>query len=239
MVAVDLYGYGDTPMWPGTGAFSLDREAELLDDIFSESREPIFVVGHSYGGAVGLTAALRHPQIIAGIIVYEPVLFGLLDQRGETAQAAREIASLDSEITTQLARGKPAEAARAFVDYWSGAGSFASYADKLRDQLALKMNKVALDFQAIFNSRTPLSDYRKITAPTVLLYGLASPAPTRIITDLLARTIAAAEVRGLLGLGHMGMASGKETINRVAAKFLDHIRLSRDHRASIPSLPAN
>jgi pimeloyl-ACP methyl ester carboxylesterase len=223
VVAVDLYGYGDTPMWAGKDLFSLRYEVELLDSVFATREAPSYVIGHSYGGAVALVYTLAHPGAIKGIIAYEPVLFNLLLGDIGSREAAQEISRVKNEVSSLVSRGLLAEAARAFVDYWSGAGAFDSMSDRVKAIVSNQIPKVTLDFEAVLNADAKLDDYRGVSTPSVLLYGLDSPPPTRRIVHLLAEALPHAEVRGLLGLGHMGMAVDKEMINRVTANFLDQL----------------
>jgi pimeloyl-ACP methyl ester carboxylesterase len=222
-------------MWSESQSFSLDNEVDLLEEFILKASGKIFIIGHSYGGAVGLTAALRYPDKVAGIIVYEPVLFDLLNGYESHAGALEEIKTIDSEISSRIFLGNLHDAARVFVDYWSGAGTFISFPEKVRECLSAQVTKVALDFQAIFNARNSLAEYSLIKAPTILLYGIESPPSSRAVTDLLARAIPNVEIRGLLGLDHMGMATDKEMTNQVVARFLDRLNLASRVHVSVTS----
>lgn len=79
--AADSLGAGRSPAWPRNRAVTLRDEVALLEPVFAAAGEPHFLVGHSYGAAVALIAALQRPQRVRAIAVYEPTLFGLLEQR--------------------------------------------------------------------------------------------------------------------------------------------------------------
>jgi len=72
LVAVDLPGFGSSPMpGPKPESLSLDR---LADDAVAVAdalawNGPVFLCGHSHGGGVAQTAAVRHPRRIAGIVL--------------------------------------------------------------------------------------------------------------------------------------------------------------------------
>jgi len=40
---------------------------ELLEPLLAAASTPAYLVGHSYGGAIALKAALMHPQRFAGL----------------------------------------------------------------------------------------------------------------------------------------------------------------------------
>jgi len=58
VLAADLYGCGGSPVWPGQRPLSLIDEAALIEPILAAARDRFHLVGHSYGGAVALRAAL-------------------------------------------------------------------------------------------------------------------------------------------------------------------------------------
>ena len=78
VIAVDLYGYGQSPAWSGRRPFSMDDELALLEPVFRSAGERFHLVGHSYGGAIALKAALAHTGRIASLAIFEPVLFSIL-----------------------------------------------------------------------------------------------------------------------------------------------------------------
>src|SRR5512144_3434751 len=60
-LAVDLYGSGRSPRWPDDRPLSLADEVALLEPVLAAAGDGFHLVGHSYGGAVALTAALAEP----------------------------------------------------------------------------------------------------------------------------------------------------------------------------------
>jgi pimeloyl-ACP methyl ester carboxylesterase len=83
---------------------------------------PVHLVGHSYGGAVATAVALAHPERVASLTVYEPVLFHLLREVGDPGWD--EVQQVPATVRRHLDAGDPEAAACHFVDYWTGAGSF-------------------------------------------------------------------------------------------------------------------
>lgn len=81
----DRRGYGRS--LPHAGPFAMEHQVADLLQVIGEAGAgaPSVVVGHSYGGNVGLAAAERHPDLIAGVIVYESPLSWLDWWPGTTA----------------------------------------------------------------------------------------------------------------------------------------------------------
>jgi pimeloyl-ACP methyl ester carboxylesterase len=94
--------------------------------------EPVHLIGHSYGGRVGLAAATMRPDRIRSLALYEPTCFGMLRS---LEHAHDGLPSCDDDrfaaSETSIAR---------FVDYWSGQlGSHASNQRRLERVGAIPM----------------------------------------------------------------------------------------------------
>jgi len=217
--ACDLYGYGKSPAWDNRRALELDDEIALLEPVLKSIPGPFHLVGHSYGAAVAMRIAQLYPTRIRSLAVYEPVLFNLLFQGGEL-EAAAEIWMVQDDVYRLLADDRRADAARRFVDYWSGDGAWESLSDWQKAAIEQRMEKVRADFDATLGHLTPLAEFGKLQVPTLFLYGLQSPQTTVRIADLLARTLPNVEVRGLLPVGHLAPITHAEQIADILARFI-------------------
>lgn len=62
-VALDLYGFGYTERPVGVPPYTREGQVELVRGVLDELRlVRVHLVGHSYGGAIALTFAARHPE---------------------------------------------------------------------------------------------------------------------------------------------------------------------------------
>jgi pimeloyl-ACP methyl ester carboxylesterase/DNA-binding response OmpR family regulator len=77
-VAVDLPGYGESPALRERASINgyADLLAELIKLISPE--QPVILVGHSMGGMISLTMALRHSPLIERMILIAPTISGRL-----------------------------------------------------------------------------------------------------------------------------------------------------------------
>ena len=84
VLAVNLYGYGETTPWPGTSPQSLYAQAQLIMAVCEEMDTPVHLVGHSFGGSVALKAAMLLGARVGSMTLLEPNPFYLLKQGGRT-----------------------------------------------------------------------------------------------------------------------------------------------------------
>ncbi len=220
VIAPDLYGYGDSPHWSVEQTLSLSDELELLRPVFDGIGGPFHLIGHSYGAAVALAAAFTYPNRIRSLVLYEPVLFNLLLEADSESPPAREIRAVRDDVRLSVERNDCHDAGRRFVDYWSGGHAWDKMEDWQREAVARRMPKVVADFDAVMGHTVGISTYRTLDIPTLLLYGVRSPASTRAIAQCLWESLPRIEVRGLLGAGHMGPVTHAEQVYGVIAKFL-------------------
>ena len=201
-MATDLLGYGPDAAWPAGQTTSLDAEAQhVAPALGATGQAPVHLVGHSYGGTVALQLALRWPQRVASVTLYEPVRFALLQQRD--ARLWREIVAAGRWIGALALAGDVDASARAFVDYWSGPQAWPGLSPARRAGLARRMPKVQAEFEALFADNVPFDAYGALTMPLRIVCGTASPAPARRVAERLAMACPRAELIRWAGADHM------------------------------------
>jgi pimeloyl-ACP methyl ester carboxylesterase len=220
VIAVDALGAGKSPDWPAGTPGWLDDELALLEPIFQQLSAPFHIVGHSYGAAIALKAALRHCERVKSLVLYEPTLFSLLlaqDPRHPAAQGIRDAAH-DAALAVQ--RGEPEAAGERFIDYWMGAGAWAAMPPARRPAVAQSMRGIAYWAHALFNEPTPLSAFARLDLPVLYMVGGRSPASSLGVFDLLEKTLPNVSVKQFADLGHMGPVTHPDAVNQAIEKHL-------------------
>jgi pimeloyl-ACP methyl ester carboxylesterase len=221
VVAPDLCGYGATSHWPGASPFSLGSEAALVAALIDHFGKPMHVVGHSYGGAVALQLARRHPKLVKSLTVIEPVAFHLLLSGNDMDAAAyRQISEVASTIARAVNCGNYADAMRRFVNYWGGEKAWDALPDTQRAALASRINKVTLDFWATLNDPTRLEDFVELRVRTLILCGDLSPLPTQQICRCLAHKLANTRLEKIADAGHMLPMTHLEEVRQQIVAFV-------------------
>ena len=198
----DLLGYAGEQRWPIGASTSLDAEAQALAPLLSSAG--VHLLGHSYGGSIALQIALRWPERVKSLTLYEPVRFGLLQRNRATAAADEAIVDVARHVGTRVLVGALHAAAEHFVDYWSGDGAWQALSSRRRQALAERMPKVHAEFEALFADRVPPAAYRELAMPVHLIGGTRSPPPALQVLDVLAAQLPQATRTSLAGVGHMG-----------------------------------
>lgn len=228
VLAPDLYGSGDSPRWPDERELSLADEVTLLQPVLEAAGESFHLVGHSYGGAVALRAALASPGRIRSLVLIEPVLFSVLLAEDPGQPAAREIIAVRDETIAAADRGALESAAERFVGYWTGPGGWAGMPSATRAAAARAMPVVRGEWSALFAEATPLSAYSCLGIPTLYLVGSQSPASSRGVARLLTQALPDVTTVELAEAGHLAPLTHPDIVNAVIEQ---HIISSDDRRA--------
>ena len=220
VLAPDTHGAGKGPAWPEDRTLALADEVTLLEPLFARAGTPFSLVGHSYGGAVALVAAVQQPQRVCALVLYEPTLFALVDAALAPPNDADGIREAVERAEAALLAGDRAVAAEHFIDFWMGAGTLRAMPQARRGAIEASIVNVSGWGRALFGEPTPLAAFGTLTMPVLLMVGRDSPASARAVARLLARTLPHLETLEFEGLGHMGPVTHPEQVNAAIDNFL-------------------
>jgi pimeloyl-ACP methyl ester carboxylesterase len=214
VIAVDLYGYGETPMPAKRDDFTLLDEVKLVQSLLDKillPGEPVHLVGHSYGGAVALRFCHHAPDRVRSATVFEPVAFHLLDREDPGLEPVH---AMMQELAGLMTAGEREQAAATFLDYWSGPGSFASFPPRVQKDFAQRTEKLELDFRALTQTQLTLEDYRELLLPVTVIAGRSSRAPALRVAEKLSQTLPDCRLHWV-ETAHMGPLTDPELVNPI------------------------
>ncbi|MBW1702253.1 MAG: alpha/beta hydrolase [Deltaproteobacteria bacterium] len=200
-LALDLPGHGDTA---GQGKSSVDEYASWLGEILGTLfHEPVFLMGHSLGGAIVQETALSHPNLLKGLILVGtgPVLRvapmfleGFLNKFEET---------IDMVMGYAYASGADLSLVKEGANLMKDAGQ-----EVVHD-----------DFLAC-NSFDRRKDLGKINLPCLIVCGEEDKLTPPALSETLNKTIKESALTILPSAGHHVMIESHEAFNECVKDFM-------------------
>jgi len=227
-----LVGHDGEPHWPEGAVPSLAGEVERLCARLPHDGSGVHLVGHSYGGAVAIKAALSGRLDVRSVTVYEPSLFAML-YRPELHYPADESPIVAGrEITRLFAAGEAEASARLYVDYWSARGEFDRMPGERRARIVERMPAVVGCFTALFGDREQPANLNRLGMPCLVMAGARSPRPSRDLCEIVAGSMPYARLHHFAALNHMGPLTDPEAVNAVIEEFLWEVATARQPRTT-------
>ena len=214
------------PPWPNHRPMYIDDELDLMEPVFRLTGERFHLIGHSWGGAIALKAALRHSRRLQSLILFEPALWSLLIADDPGSPASREITTNRDETQRLMDQGDFVKAGEYFINYWLGPNTWIKMSNAQQSSLVNGMHAASPEWYASFHETTQLSAFVAIDMPILLLSGKESTEPARAITKLLSSVLPHARLLDLEGIGHLGPVTHPEVVNSTIETFL--IDISKD-----------
>lgn len=97
-------------MLPADYSVRMESEAIRFTLDSLDIKEPVVLVGHSYGGLIALDFALNHPKYIRSLVLIEPPVFHLAEIKGESPEGIKKMQDLlkqfspRAEITEEMVK---------------------------------------------------------------------------------------------------------------------------------------
>jgi len=221
VLAPDSYGSGKSSDWHSDRSISLADEVEFMEPVLARLQAPITLIGHSYGAAVALKAALTYPVHVQALVLYEPTLFALIDASTPPPNHADGIRNAVAAAGAALDGGDRNSAARAFIDYWLGEGAWENTPAQRRQPIADSVVNVRRWGHALFTEPTPIHMFHHLDIPILYMIGKRSTAAARAVGQILIPVLSRVRTVEFKELGHMGPITHPEAVNAAIKSFLE------------------
>src|SRR5260221_3604872 len=194
LIAPDLIGYGhdacllDLPT-------TLAQEVQALREALDQTKGPIHLVGHSYGGAIAFKIATdpAYQHRIRSLSLIEPVLPTLLLESAADRRLHDQFAELAREVSRDLWDGSVLEAIDKFTEFWNGSGPREALSPAARIRMIEHAERLAFDFMAAFAEENVTMAAVSLRLPTLVFSGRQSPDLTQPIVRRLAAILQGVE----------------------------------------------
>lgn len=220
LLAPDLLGYGHNPTWEGD-AFHWEQDLEAVLAVLEDQGEPCDLLGHSYGGFLAVQAALRAPERVRRLAVYEPVLWGLLQDALEEPQAQAYLAMLDNDWMLNQALAGSEAWMEHFLNFWGSPGSFGRLPQARKAQMMRSARKTFFEVNATAQDKnTRVADVARLQVPLLVMSGRQSPGSIQLVARLLAQ--AASDAQSVqVDAGHMAPVTDAGLVNPHLLSFFE------------------
>lgn len=206
--AFDLLSHGRSPDWDGQGMLQL-RNAEAGLAILAQEAErsgaPVDLIGHSFGATVALAMACAAPDLVASLVLIEPVLFAAAASVSPELFAAQR--AEHAPIQAMWQAGDVETATRVFNRAWgSGRPRWPDLPASARAGMIRAFPSVmACDSQIYHDAAGLLAEGRPeaLQMPRLILAGSESPAIMAAVQEGLAQRMPGAQAAVVQGAGHM------------------------------------
>ena len=199
----DRRGYGRSVHLGGP--YDMAHQVEDLLGVAAHGPAPCVVVGHSFGGDVALAAAQRHPELVAGVVVYEAPLSWMSWWPGSTAGA-----------DARAWRDDPEEAAERFMRRLIGDARWEHLPPATR--AARRAEGPALVGELIDLREHPPWEAGSITVPVLPMFGERSLDHHRRSAALMGEWFGR-EAVCIEGAKHFGVNTHPEVVGPLVAAF--------------------
>jgi pimeloyl-ACP methyl ester carboxylesterase len=202
-IIIELPGHGASE---GEGEEEIERYAEHVYSFLKVlTLSNVFLVGHSMGGAITQTLALKHAEVIKGIIlvgtgvrlkVFPMILDGIRSNFAETVRKITQFAYSRNTPSEVIDRG-------------------------VADMMRCRPEILYGDFLAC-DRFDVMAELDKINVPTLIVCGDEDQLTPVKYSQFLLQHIKGSRLEVLPGAGHMVMMEAAETFNEKIGEFITH-----------------
>ena len=233
-VTTSLPGYGKTAERRSADDASIVHQCDAVEQVIDMAGGLVHLVGHSLGGLVALAVALRGRVALDSLTIFEAPAVGLLD--GSADQAHFDAFHTLTDGYFAAYHGGDKQAIGAMIDFYGGAGTFASWPQRLRDHTIESTPVNLLDWAGAYAFRPLLRALSAIGIPTLIAVGALSHPAVRRANEVIDENLPCSAFVEVEGASHFMIATHASEVARIIA---GHVR-SAENRVltSLPSGPS-
>jgi pimeloyl-ACP methyl ester carboxylesterase len=218
-ITTSLLGYGGTAERRTAADPSIGHEADAVEAVIRKAARPgcpVHLVGHSFGGLVGVAVALRQAVSLASLAVLEAPAMELLRERAEDG-GYRAFRDMNETYFAAFDRGEKAAIA-SMIDFYGGAGTYASWPARVRAYAEETTAVNILDWASAYAFPLAAAALAGIRVPTLVIWGGASHPAAQRANTLLGQSIPGAAAGAVDGAAHFMISThAGEVARRLAA----------------------
>lgn len=221
-VAIDLFGFGLTERTQRLDAYTQEGQIAMVLGVMDElGIERAHLVGHSYGGALAQTLAVRHPERLRSLVLVDAAKPAYPEDRRSKLAALRPLTSL---LVRTLGL-RPSSVRRGLEG--SVADDFLITDELVRGyQQRLAVRGAGRAYQGLTRPRSEAAspvDISDTTVPTLVVWGEEDTLISVDDARQRSRDIPGARFVALPGIGHLPMEEAPERLAEEIRSFLAEV----------------
>jgi pimeloyl-ACP methyl ester carboxylesterase len=233
-VTTSLLGYGGTVERRTAADPGISHEAEILESVVRKAGNRVHLVGHSFGGLVALAVALRNRVPLASLVILEAPAPEVLRDHGEH-QHHRAFRQMTETYFAAFAGGN-IEAIAAMIDFYGGAGTYASWPPRVRAYAVETTPVNILDWASAYGFALPAKSLATVQIPALVIRGGSSHPAVQRANALLSESMGNAALVTMDTAAHFMIATHPNEAGRLIAQ---HVRQAEVALNSEPFQTAN
>jgi pimeloyl-ACP methyl ester carboxylesterase len=220
-VTTSLLGYGGTAERRTATDTSIAHEVDILQSVILRAGGRVHLVGHSFGGLVAIALALSGRVPMASLTIVEAPAVELLQAAGEDQhyQAFRTM----SDAYIAAFRNGEKHAIAAMVDFYGGAGTFASWPERVRNYATETTRVNVLDWFSAYGFPLSPAALAELDVPSLVLFGANSHPAARRANELLGRSISGASAANVAGAAHFMITTHAKEVARLIGQHVANV----------------
>jgi pimeloyl-ACP methyl ester carboxylesterase len=217
-ITTSLLGYGGTVERRTASDPSISHEAEAMESVIRKAGCPVHLVGHSFGGLVALIVALRNQVTLSSLVTLEAPAMQLLQAEGEDRHYGL-FRDMTEAYFAGFASGD-ASAIAAMIDFYGGAGTFASWPPRVRAYAERTTPVNIVDWASAFGFPLSATSLAAIRLPVIVARGSASHPAMQCANALLSERINQAALVTIDGAAHFMVATHAREVAHLIAQHV-------------------
>ncbi len=219
-LAPNLFGYGDTSVWPSDLTQTISDQVGLIETLCSLVDEPLSIVGHSFGASVAAATAHSLKDKVRKLVLLEANPFPLLKIEGQDA-GREEIEALWLYIQEHAPRAEWLLIGERFVDYWMGEGSWSALSDDRQQAFSLTLRNNVYEWDTIMNMNVAANIWKSIEADTMFIRAQQTKQSIIGISEVLKNYCPHWQFQEVAEGGHMAPMTRPDLVNPLIVDFLN------------------
>lgn len=215
--------FGTTP-WPRDKPFSRDVHTADLVAILQRLGEPVHLVGWSYSGGMVLCAAIKMPDLVRSVTVYEPSLSSILPDTPGNKALLRAFGEGFAEAYALAKAGDGVRAMPLAVEFVLGMekSGFSTLDPRIQTMLIENAHTMIPDFDAPAPEPLTCAQLSEVSCPVQPVVGSKTLPHYKLVAAEIMACLRDGTLSEIQGVGHGGPWQARSEFVRLLLDFVDN-----------------